>query len=137
MTVQLAGLPMSQPPIPATRPRRQNRSTGSTLFSPHFLLILGIGLLVVAIVIAIGYPAISTKGMEPAQVVVLAAVLGLATATFAAALPGTLDLRYKGLKAGGPIFVFLIVFYTVISAGAPGVLPDPISFYNRVRGSAR
>lgn len=72
--------------------------------------------------------------MQPTQVVVLATVLSLSAAATAAALPGALNLRIKALTAGGPIAVFVIVFYVMIAAGAPGVLPDLISMYNRTVG---
>jgi hypothetical protein len=115
----------------------QGHRRSSSQLSPRFLLACGTALLVVAAVIAFGYPIVSGKEMEPTQVVVLATLLGLSAAAFFAALPIALELRLKALNAGGPVAVFLIVFYVMIAACMPGVLPDPISLYNRARENRR
>lgn len=64
------------------------------------------------------------RALTPIQVAVLALILGLSGAAVATAISGILRLETKVLVAGGPFVIFVLAFWAVMSAGAPGVLPS-------------
>jgi hypothetical protein len=58
------------------------------------------------------------------QVAAVASLLGLSGAGITTAISGTIQLKTKFLNAGGPLVVFVLVFWATMSAGAPEVLPN-------------
>jgi hypothetical protein len=100
-----------------------NRGPGgkrtSTSAAPN-LFLWGIGGLVLSLAIAFGYP----YEMRPIQVAVLASVHSLSGAAIATGISGILNLKTRALVASGPFVVFVLIFWAVLGAGAPGVLPD-------------
>jgi hypothetical protein len=83
------------------------------------LPLFGIGGLLVA-----GAMVFSLPLDKPTQVVVVAAILSLSVAAIATAISGIINLNTGLLRVSGPFVVFVIVFWTFIAAGAPGLLPD-------------
>jgi len=91
------------------------------------LFLYGIAGLLLSLAIVFGFPQ-----LYPAQVAVVAALLGLSGAAITTAISGILKIRTKTLVASGPLAVFVLLFWTEMSAGAPGVLPN-LTFWRERR----
>jgi hypothetical protein len=83
------------------------------------LFLYGIAGLFLSLAIVFVFPQ-----LHPTQVPVVAALLGLSGAAITTAISGILKIKTKTLVASGPLAVFVLLFWTEMSAGAPGVLPD-------------
>lgn len=122
-------MPSSPPPTPSSRKRGSGGKFASAATAPN-LFLWGIGGQLLSIVIVFGRPE-----LQPIQTAVVACLVGLSGAAIASAISGILKLKTKSLVASGPFVVFVLVFWAVMSAGAPGVLPDFASLVGR--GSVR
>jgi hypothetical protein len=91
----------------------------SAAVAPNLLLwgVAGLGL---SLAIAFAFPHLTAV-----QATVVAALLGLSGAAIATANFGILRVKTKMIVASGPFAVFILFFYAMMQAGAPGVLPDP------------
>jgi hypothetical protein len=86
---------------------------------PH-LFLWGVGGLVVSLVVVFAFPK-----LQPVQATVIAALVGLSGAAIATGITGILKVQTKAIVATGPFAVFILCFWAVIAAGAPGIVPDP------------
>jgi hypothetical protein len=110
---------------------RDKRGRFVSKISGPNLFLWGIGGLVLSMIMVFGYP----HDPKPIQVSVLATLDALSGAAIATAISGILKLQTKVLIAGGPFVVFILVFWSVMAAGAPGVLPDLNTLFRRARPS--
>ena len=107
--------PSQAAPSGSSRPRAARASaTAPNLF------LWGIAGLLLSLVIVFAYPS----EIKPVQVAVTASLDALSGAAIATAISGILKLQTKVLVASGPFVVFVLVFWGVMAAGAPGVLPE-------------
>jgi hypothetical protein len=90
--------------------------------TPPNLFLWGVGGLLLSIAIVF-----SLAKIQPIQAAVVACLVGLSGAAIATGISGILKFQTKMLTASGPVVVFILAFWAVMSTGAPGVFPDLIS----------
>jgi len=113
-------------------PKRGGKS--GPLIAPPSMLFFGIGGLLLSLAIVFVFPALNPNGFLPIQVVIVATLTALSGAAISNAITGILKLQTSVLVAGGPFVVFVIVFWATVEAGAPGVLPNIGTLFDRLRG---
>ena len=86
--------------------------------SGPYAFFFGLGGVVVGLLIALCKPE-----PTPFQLAVFTAMISLAGAGIVSGIAGTLEVKTKWLKAGGPLAAFVFLFYFIIQVSAPGVLP--------------
>ncbi len=105
------------------------RRTGAIISPEYVPNIFGYGIAGLGVCLGI---VLVDPALKPSQVAVVAVLLGLSGAAFATAITGILRLETKVIVAGGPFVVFVLAFWAMMSAAAPGVLPDFSALFGKV-----
>src|SRR5262245_14218941 len=108
-----ADVAMVQKPIVGGK--KSNRRSGDKSASTPRYFLYGIVGLLLALLIVFGVPA---QFLKPTQVPALAVLLGLSGALITTGISGTLAIKTKTLVAGGPLAVFVLIFWAEMRAGA-------------------